>query len=154
MCKQLSDMVYILGFPNRPLWKGRVHDKLAKEMNLMFDARMKDDVRIAAPYLAPSPPAQCCSTLRAARCRVTLPSYSHLPLFPSFPSQLFFGVGGEVSRGSKVTGFVSERKRGGERQGGAGSLWCESLVLQQPAAPLLCRRDPHHTLAAVGLLSM
>ena len=60
-------------------------------MNLMFDARMKDDLEIAAPYLAPSPPAQCCSTLRAARCRVTLATYSLLPLFSSFPSHIFFG---------------------------------------------------------------
>ena len=106
----------------------------------MFDASLKDDVRIAAPYLAPSPPA---SAVRpsgppgaASYCLLILICQFSL----LFPLNFSLWGGREVLDGSKVIGFVSERLRLGERQGGAGSLWCESLVLQQPAAPLeLCR---------------
>ena len=60
----------------------------------MFDTEMKDDEEIAAPSLAPSPPAQCWPTLRAARCRrrrVTQFASSSPPLL--FP--LTFSLGEE-----------------------------------------------------------
>ena len=57
----------------------------------MFVTGMKDDQKIAAQSLAPSPPAQCWPTLRAARCRVTS-SQSPPPALPnSFPLTVFFG---------------------------------------------------------------
>ena len=80
----------------------------------MFATGMKDDQKIAAPSLAPSPPAQCWPTLRAARCRVTSSQSPPAALPNSFPLTVFFGGGRDVLKRSIVTGFVSERSRGGE----------------------------------------
>ena len=110
----------------------------------MFVTGMKDDQKIAAPSLAPSPPAQCWPTLRAARCRVTS-SQSPPPALPnSFSLTVFFGGGRDVLRRSNVTGFVSERSRGGETdEEGQVAVVVWVTCFAAAAAPLQERFSPH-----------
>ena len=110
----------------------------------MFVTGMKDDQKIAAQSLAPSPPAQCWPTLRAARCRVTS-SQSPPPALPnSFSLTVFFGGGRDVLRRSNVTGFVSERSRGGETdEEGQVAVVVWVTCFAAAAAPLQERFSPH-----------
>ena len=126
----------------------------------MFSPEDQRRRKIAAPSLAPSPPAQCWPTLRAARCRVTRAS-SHPWTLLSPPLSHFLRERTNSLRRFEVTGFVSERSVGekykeGQVACGVSHLFCSSHF--QPPGPLGSLQKRYTLLvlaaAAANFLSM